>query len=62
MTKTFRNRFFYRGILFGSLVGLIVGTIVAFQVGNDRVDDARTSVIRWTRRNKAPVDYSKMIV
>lgn len=62
MTKTFRNRFFYQGILCGGLMGLIVGTLVAFQVGNERVDDARTSMIRWVHRKKSPIDYTNILV
>jgi gas vesicle protein len=62
MTKTFRNRMFLQGILFGGLMGLIVGTLVAFQVGNERIDDARDSMRRWARRNKSPINYKDMLV
>ena len=62
MTKTFRNRFFLQGILFGALMGLVVGTLVAFQVGNERIEDARDSMRRWVHRNQTPFKYEDMLV
>jgi gas vesicle protein len=62
MTKMFRNRFFLQGILFGGAAGLLVGSLVAFQIGNNRVDDARHSLMRIVRRKQRTVDYSHMAV
>ncbi len=38
---TFRNRFFVAGVVLGGLCGLVIGTIIAFQVGNEGVTAAR---------------------
>jgi|GEM_PF-680662 hypothetical protein len=38
---TFRNRFFVEGVVLGGLCGLVIGTIIAFQVGNEGVTAAR---------------------
>jgi len=38
---TFRNRFFVEGMVLGGLCGLVIGTIIAFQVGNEGVTAAR---------------------
>jgi hypothetical protein len=56
MTTMFRNRFFLQGILFGGLMGLITGTLLAFQVGNDRVENAQRQVAGWVRRDKGSFD------
>jgi uncharacterized integral membrane protein len=47
---TLRNRFFVEGIVLGGLCGVILGTLIAFQVGNERVNDARRRVERVVRR------------
>jgi len=57
MTKMFRNRLFWQGIGFGGLMGLIVGTVLAFQVGNDRVETAQRKVVSWVRREQPMPDY-----
>ncbi len=57
MTTMFRNRLFLQGILFGGLMGLITGTLLAFQVGNDRVESAQRHVVGWVRRDKVGIDY-----
>ncbi|MBA3826959.1 MAG: hypothetical protein H0X24_24080 [Ktedonobacterales bacterium] len=62
MTKMFRNRFFLQGILLGGATGLLVGSVVAFQIGNNRVDDARHSLMRIVRRKQRQVDYTHMTV
>lgn len=38
---TLRNRFFVEGILLGGLCGIVLGTLIAFQVGNERVGARR---------------------
>lgn len=61
MTTTFRNGLFLRGIFFGGAFGLIVGSLVAFQVSATRVDTVKGSMVTWRRRRKAP-DYSALRV
>ncbi len=48
---TLRNRFFLEGILLGSLCGVFLGSLIAFQVGNERVNDARRKMERAVRRD-----------
>jgi hypothetical protein len=45
-----RNRFFMEGILLGGLCGVVLGSLIAFQVGNERVKAARSLVERVVRR------------
>lgn len=47
---TVRNRFFVEGILLGGLCGVVLGSLIAFQVGNERVTAARRMVERVVRR------------
>ncbi|HKD75190.1 MAG TPA: hypothetical protein VKB76_06830 [Ktedonobacterales bacterium] len=61
MTTTLRNRLFLKGIIFGGIFGLLVGSLVAFQVSAARVDTIKGSMVMWRRRKKAP-DYSKLLV
>ena len=44
-----RNRFFLEGILLGGLCGVVLGSLIAFQVGNERVKAARSLVERVVR-------------
>ncbi len=60
MTTTFRNRFFLAGILFGSLFGLLTGSLVAFQVGSNRQAMQQIIVRRWRRRQ--PIPYNNIRV
>jgi hypothetical protein len=43
---TLRNRFFVEGILLGGLCGLVVGSLIAFQIGGERVTQVRRMVER----------------
>ncbi|HEV2460424.1 MAG TPA: hypothetical protein VGS80_18880 [Ktedonobacterales bacterium] len=45
-----RNRFFVEGILLGGLCGVVLGSLIAFQVGNERVKAARSLMERVVRR------------
>lgn len=62
LTTSLRNKLFLRGIGIGSLIGLVVGSIVAFELGSNS-NVMRASMVRFIRRNKkTPVDYSKIFV
>jgi hypothetical protein len=41
---TLRNRLFVEGILLGGLCGLVVGSLIAFQIGGERVTQVRKLV------------------
>jgi hypothetical protein len=47
---TLRNRFFVEGILLGGICGILLGSLIAFQVGNERVIEARRRMERAVRR------------
>ncbi len=38
---TLRNRFFIEGIVLGGLCGVVLGSLIAFQIGGERVNEAR---------------------
>ena len=46
---TLRNRFFIEGILLGGLCGVALGSVIAFQVGGKRVNEARKAMERVLR-------------
>jgi hypothetical protein len=50
---TLRNRFFVEGIVLGGMCGIVLGSLIAFQVGNERVTAARRIVERAVRRQQA---------
>lgn len=54
---TLRNRFFVEGILLGGLCGVVIGSLIAFQVGGERVIAARRFVGRALRHEPA-VNYA----
>ncbi len=47
---TLRNRFFVEGILLGGMCGVVLGSLIAFQVGNEKVTAARKYVGNALRR------------
>jgi len=49
---TLRNRFFVEGIVLGGMCGIVLGSLIAFQVGNERVTAARRIVERAVRRQQ----------
>jgi len=46
---TLRNRFFVEGILLGGMCGLVIGSLIAFQIGGERVNAVRRLVDRSLR-------------
>ncbi|HEY1388772.1 MAG TPA: hypothetical protein VGF38_09525 [Ktedonobacterales bacterium] len=55
---TLRNRFFLEGIILGGLCGVVLGSLIAFQVGGERVNQARRAVDRVVRHQKPSIPYS----
>lgn len=41
-----RNRFFVEGVLLGGAFGLLVGSLIAFQIGGDRLSSLRRALER----------------
>jgi hypothetical protein len=59
--STFRNRFFVEGVVLGGLCGLVIGTIIAFQVGNEGVTAARRLANRLIFRQPQPVRFELLL-
>lgn len=57
---TLRNRFFVEGILLGGLCGVVLGSLIAFQIGSDRVQAARLLVGRVVRHQEPFIDYERI--
>jgi hypothetical protein len=57
---TLRNRLFLEGILLGGMAGLAVGSLIAFQIGGERVNGVRKLVIRLL--GGPELDYSNFRV
>jgi len=54
---TVRNRFFVEGIVLGGLCGVALGSLIAFQVGSERVNAARKLVERVVRRQEPAINF-----
>ncbi len=54
---TLRNRLFVEGVLLGGMCGIVLGSLIAFQVGTDRVTAARRMVERVVRRQESAVNF-----
>lgn len=59
--STFRNRFFVEGVVLGGLCGLVIGTVIAFQVGNEGVSNARRLANRLIFRQPRPVRFELLL-
>ncbi|MDQ6662121.1 MAG: hypothetical protein M3Z24_14295 [Chloroflexota bacterium] len=58
MMTFFRNRMFLEGIAFGGLCGIIIGTIIAFTLGESSMDLMRRVVEeRVPNRRKIHFEY-----
>ena len=54
----FRNRIFLEGIALGGLCGIIIGTIIAFTLGESGVEALRRSLAdRFPRQRTVPFKY-----
>ncbi|HZR44403.1 MAG TPA: hypothetical protein VFB12_30095 [Ktedonobacteraceae bacterium] len=54
----FRNRMFLEGIALGGLCGIIIGSIIAFTIGESSIEAIRRIVQeRFPGRREAPFKY-----
>jgi hypothetical protein len=53
----FRNRMFLEGIAFGGICGIIIGSIIAFTVGNSMETVRRVMDERFPRNRDVPFKY-----
>ncbi|HLI91335.1 MAG TPA: hypothetical protein VKV37_21790 [Ktedonobacteraceae bacterium] len=54
----FRNRMFLEGIFLGGICGIIIGSIIAFTIGESRVEAVRRVFNeRFPSRRKVPFQY-----
>ena len=55
----FRNRLFLEGIALGGICGIIIGSIIAFTIGESRVEALRRAVDEKlpNRRSRVPFQY-----
>lgn len=54
---TLRNRFFVEGILLGGMCGVVLGSLIAFQVGTERLGAARRLVGRVVLRQEPSINF-----
>jgi hypothetical protein len=54
---TLRNRFFVEGIVLGGVCGIVLGSLIAFQVGSERVTAARRLMERVVRRQDDEINF-----
>jgi hypothetical protein len=58
MMTFFRNKMFLEGIALGGICGIVIGTIIAFTLGESSVEAVRRVVSdRFPRRNNVPFKY-----
>ncbi|HLZ63476.1 MAG TPA: hypothetical protein VKR06_41615 [Ktedonosporobacter sp.] len=54
----FRNRMFLEGIALGGICGIIIGSIIAFTIGESSVEAIRRMINeRFPGKNKVPFRY-----
>ncbi|GHO50040.1 hypothetical protein [Ktedonospora formicarum] len=54
----FRNRMFIEGIALGGICGIIIGSIIAFTIGESSIVAIRKGLdSRFSSRNKVPFKY-----
>ncbi len=58
MMTFFRNKMFLEGIALGGICGIVIGTIIAFTLGESSVEAVRRVVSeRFPRTNEVPFKY-----
>ncbi len=58
MMTFFRNKMFLEGIALGGICGIIIGTIIAFALGESSVEAVRRVLSdRFPRTNTVPFKY-----
>jgi hypothetical protein len=58
MMTFFRNRMFLEGIALGGICGIIIGSIIAFTIGESSLEVVRRVINeRLPGRNKVPFKY-----
>jgi hypothetical protein len=58
MTSFFRNRMFLEGIALGGICGVIIGSIIAFSLGENSVEALRRAINeRIPSRSRVPFEY-----
>ena len=58
MMTFFRNRMFLEGIALGGICGIIIGSIIAFSLGESSVEALRNAINkRVPGRSKVPFEY-----
>jgi hypothetical protein len=56
--SVFRNRMFLEGIAVGGIGGIIIGSIIAFILGESSIEAARRRIeSRLPGRNRIPFEY-----
>lgn len=54
----FRNKLFLEGIALGGLCGIVIGTIIAFTLGESGVEAVRRALAdRFPRQRRVPFQY-----
>ncbi len=54
----FRNRMFLEGIALGGICGVIIGSIIAFSIGENSVEALRRAINeRIPSRSRVPFEY-----
>ncbi len=54
----FRNRMFLEGIAIGGICGVIIGSIIAFSIGESSIEALRQAINnRIPGRDKVPFEY-----
>lgn len=54
----FRNRLFLEGIAIGGICGVIIGSIIAFSIGESSIEALRQAINkRIPGRDKVPFEY-----
>jgi hypothetical protein len=56
MMTFLRNRFFLEGIVLGGVCGMVIGSVIAFTLGESSVSALRRA-LQERNRGKVPVEY-----